>query len=95
MSFVAALRISRQCVAHQARALPPEDTNATERLWLTALRRLIARLNPARRRRAAPRVIKAKMPRWHVNCAHHGDWPQPQQQPSYTAVSPQLNDTLC
>jgi len=50
--------------------------------------RLIARVNPAvgLRKRAAPRVIKRKIPKWHVKRAHHGDWPQSQQQPSSTAV---------
>jgi hypothetical protein len=86
VSFVAALRITRQSVAHRS-AFPPDD-NADMRGWLTFLRRLIARLNPARRPRAAPRVIKRKMPKWHVKRAHHAGWPQPQQQPSYTAIPP-------
>jgi hypothetical protein len=59
-----------------------------DHIWLTFLRRLIRRLNPARRLRAAPRVIKRKMPKWHVKRAHHVDWPQPQQQARYTAVAP-------
>ena len=85
ISFVAALRISRQSVGHRG-AFPPEDTAATERLWLTALRRLIARLNPARRLRAAPRVIKRKMSNWHTKRAHHTNWPRPQRKATYAAV---------
>ncbi len=43
---------------------------------------------------AAPRVIKRKMPKWHVKRAHHADWPQPEHPPDYTvcldytAISP-------
>jgi len=76
-----------QSVAHQG-AFPPDDSPATERFRLTFLRRLIAHLNQARRRRAAPRVIKRKMPKWHVKRAHHAHWLQPQQQPTYTAIPP-------
>jgi Transposase DDE domain len=86
VSFVAALRITRQSVAHRS-AFPPDD-NADMRGWLTFLRRLIARLNPARRPRAAPRVIKRKMPKWHVKRAHHASWPHPLKQPNYTTVRP-------
>jgi len=64
---------------------PPECPGGSERLWRGFMRRLIARLNPARRLRAAPRVIKRMMPRWHVKRAHHTDWPQPQQPATYTA----------
>jgi len=46
------------------------------------------RLNPARRLRAAPRVIKRKMPKWHVKRAHHATWPQPQRPAAYTALPP-------
>jgi len=56
--------------------------------WLTFLHRLIARLNPARRPRAAPRVIKRKMPKWHVKRAHHASWPQPLQQLNYITIRP-------
>ena len=57
--------------------------DATNHIWLTALRRLAARLNPVRRARAAPRVIKRKMPKWHVKRAHHADWPRPRHPPHY------------
>jgi len=55
---------------------------------LAFLTRLLRRLNPARRLRAAPRVIKRKMPRWHVKRAHHADWPQPQHSAGYTTQRP-------
>ena len=51
--------------------------------WLAFLRRLLRRLNPVRRHHAAPRVIKRKMPKWHVKRAHHALWPQPDQNPTY------------
>ena len=38
---------------------------------------LLRRLNPIRRRRSNPHVIKRKMPKWHVKRAHHQHWPQP------------------
>ena len=76
VSFVAALRITRQSIVHQG-AFPPDDSG--ERIWRAFLRRLLTRLNPARRLRSAPRVIKRKMPKWHVKRAHHASWPQPQR----------------
>ncbi len=87
MSFVAALRITRQSVAHRG-TFPPDDTDAVEHLWARFLRRLLARLNEVRRLRAAPRVIKRKMPRWHVKRAQHADWPQPRKRPAYAAIPP-------
>ena len=50
------------------------------------MHKLIARLNDGRRLRAAPRVIKRKMPKWHVKRAHHADWPQPRKEPTYTPI---------
>jgi hypothetical protein len=38
---------------------------------------LCRRLNPRRRHSSNPRLIKRKMPRWHVKRARHADWPQP------------------
>lgn len=72
-SFVAALRIARATIAQGA--FPPDP--AAEHHWLHFLRRLIARLKPARRTRASPRVIKRKMPKWQVKRSHHTPWPQP------------------
>jgi hypothetical protein len=85
VSFVAALRIARQAVAPRG-AFPPDDHQATSRVWLTALRRVADRLNPARRCCAAARVIKRNMPKWHVKRAHHAAWPRPQHPPDYRIV---------
>ena len=85
VSFGAALRISRRSVAHQG-AFPPDDSG--ERLWRAFLRRLLTRLNPARRLRSAPLVIKRKTPKWHVKRAHHAGRPLPQRTTTYTAQAP-------
>lgn len=79
ISFVAALRITRQPLAHPG-AFPPHQPDQRDRDspgWLDFLRRLLRRLNPARRRRAAPRVVKQKYTKWHVKRAAHATWPQP------------------
>lgn len=47
------------------------------------MHRLLARLNPRRRHRSAPRVIKRKMPKWHVKRARHASWPQPERTAAY------------
>ena len=52
------------------------------------LRRLIARLLPARRNRASPRVIKRKMPKWQVKRARHAHWPQPHNHLTYVILGP-------
>ncbi len=52
-------------------------------MWLHAIDRLVRRINPKRRLRAAPRVIKRKYVKWHVKRAHHNAWPQPQHLPAY------------
>ena len=65
------------------RAIFPPDEIGQARHWLIFLRRLIARINPARRPRASPRVIKRKMPKWQVKRAHHAHWPQPDSEPAY------------
>ncbi len=49
---------------------------------------LLSRLNPTRRARANPRVIKRKYVKWHVKRAHHTPWPQPAQPTTYTALPP-------
>ena len=41
------------------------------------LREIIARVNPVRRLRSFPRVVKRKMSNFPVKRAHHRDWPQP------------------
>jgi len=45
LSFVAALRITRESIAQQG-AFPPEDTHGDERHWQAFTRRLLTRLNP-------------------------------------------------
>ena len=75
VSFVAALRIARRSIAHRA-TFPPHD-RLTDGSGATPSRELCRRLNPARRRRANPRVIKRKYAKWHVKRAHHRHWPQP------------------
>jgi hypothetical protein len=82
ISFVAALRITRQTVAHPG-AFPLCQNARDSPGWLTFLRRLLRRLNPIRRARTAPRVIKRKMPKWHVKRGNHTAWPQPQHPPDY------------
>jgi hypothetical protein len=59
-------------------------------LWLHhALCLLCQRLNPKRRNRSNPRVIKRKMPKWHVKRAHRADWPQPTNPATATITHPQ------
>jgi Integrase core domain len=86
VSFVAALRITRQTLA-QPGGFPPDYHGRDSPGGLLFLQRLLGRLNPARRKRSAPRVIKRKMPKWHVKRAHHASWPQPQHPPSYTIAA--------
>jgi len=84
VSFVAALRIARRSVALRA-LFPPEDADATESTWRAAVAQLLRRLNPIRRRRSNPHVIKRKMPKWHVKRSRHRTWPNP----------PALRSSLC
>jgi len=67
VSFVAALRIARRSVA-QGSFPPHHDTSA---LWRHAIRSLIMGLNPARRHRSNPRVIKRKISKWLAKRDHH------------------------
>ena len=71
-----------------SRALFPPSTRTADPHWQAFLRRLLDRLNPARRRRSAPRVIKRKMPKWHVKRAHHTHWPQPNTHPTSQSIHP-------
>ncbi len=63
-------------------AFPPERQLA--RLWKTATALLARRLNPKRRARSFPRVVKRKYTKWHVKRAAHADWPQPAHLPEIT-----------
>lgn len=80
VSFVAALRIARRSIS-AARDFPPQRTDHG---WRHAIILLCRRLNPARRHRSNPRVIKRKYVRWHVKRARHRDWPQPTGPPTAT-----------
>jgi hypothetical protein len=42
---------------------------------------LLKRLNPARRRRSNPRVIKRKISKWLAKRDHHTHWAQPKHSP--------------
>jgi hypothetical protein len=59
---------------HRRAIFPPQDTDHG---WARALVLLCRRLNPKRRLRSNPHVIKRKMPKWHVKRAHLATWPQP------------------
>lgn len=56
-------------------------------MWRTFLARLLTRLNPARRHRSAPRVVKRKYTKWHVKRTAHTAWPQPTHDPNPQIVS--------
>ena len=60
-------------------AFPPELELA--RLWNIATTLLARRLNPKRRARSFPRVVKRKYTKWHVKRAAHADWTQPAHLP--------------
>lgn len=62
VSFVAAINIARATIA-QPGDFPPQHT---ESRWTQAIRRLAHRLNPPRRLRTNPRVVKRKYVSWHV-----------------------------
>lgn len=49
---------------------------------------LADRLNPPRRRRSNPRLIKRKMPKWHVKRKRHQNWPQPDNRPPAILLQP-------
>ncbi len=47
---------------------------------------MLAELLPARRLRAAPRVVKRKMSNYAVKRAEHRTWPQPARRPEDAVV---------
>ncbi len=89
VSLVAALRITRQTLAHPV-AFPLTNTAKTAPAGSTSSARLLRRPNPARRRWSAPRVVKREYVKWHVKRAHHAAWPQSDGMPTYT-VNRDLN----
>ena len=82
VSFVAALRIARRSVS-AARDFPPQTTDHG---WRHAITLILQRLNPTRRHRTNPHLIKRKMPKWHVKRARHRNWPQPTRPPHITIL---------
>ena len=85
ISFTAALRIARRSVA---RALfPPHDPEGLRRIWQCAINKLIHHLNPERRRRSNPRVVKRKILKWAAKRSHHTNWPQPTGPPVATILT--------
>jgi hypothetical protein len=79
---VSSPRSASLAAASPRRAIfPPQGTDHG---WRHAVLLLCRRLNPTRRRRANPRLIKRKMPKWHVKRARHHDWPQPTGPPTAT-----------
>ena len=79
VSFVAALRIARRSVAQGS--FPPQHPDRAGAIWRHAILSLINRLNPARRQRSNPRVIKHKISKWLAKRDHHTHWPQPTHSP--------------
>ena len=79
VSFVAALRIARRAVAQSFS--PPQRPDRAGAIWHHAILGLINRLNPARRQRSNPRVIKRKISKWLAKRDHHTHWPQPAHSP--------------
>ncbi|TFB73120.1 hypothetical protein E3O21_18840 [Cryobacterium flavum] len=68
---------------HRAFFPPPQPDHATA-VWRHAVRALVRRLNPARRRRSNTRVIKRKVSKWPAKRFHHAHWPQPIHEPEIT-----------
>ncbi len=89
VSFVAALRIARRSIS-AARDFPPQDTTA-DHGWLHAIALLVRRLNPNRRHRSNPRVIKRKYMKWHVKRAHHANWPKPEHPATARIRAPSID----
>ena len=61
---------------------PPHNHDAVTTLWQSRHRKLThQRINPARRIRANPRVVKRKVLKWAAKRSHHTRWPQPSHHP--------------
>jgi hypothetical protein len=56
---------------------PPQQPEKTEAAWRQAILKLLRRLNPIRRKRSNPRVVKRKVLKWGAKRDHHTRWPQP------------------
>ena len=66
---------------------PPDRPRVAQASWRTFIAKVLARLNPARRLRSNPRVVKRKYTKWHVKRGHHDHHPQPRQATVYTVTS--------
>ena len=66
---------------------PPHPDHATA-IWRHAIRALVRRLNPARRQRSNPRVIKRKISKWPAKHFRHANWPPPTQTPEIIIQTP-------
>ena len=82
VSFVKALRIARRSVAQSA--FPPPGADTADAIWSHAIRWLTQHLNPPRRKRSHPRVVKRKVLKWAAKSSHHTHWPQPEHTPHTT-----------
>ena len=75
----------RRCVSPEDRCptalLPPHNRDTVAALWQCAIGKLTQRLNPARRARANPRVVKRKVLEWAAKRSDHARWPQPADSP--------------
>ena len=77
VSFITALRIMRRSIRQ-----PTTDTpQGRNQLWRAAQDQLIALINPPRRLRVNPHVIKRKYVKWHVKRAKHRKPNRPLQRP--------------
>lgn len=79
VSFTASLRSIRSTLA-QAGDFPPHPSSEQPR-FLALLRRILHRLNPERRRRSNPRVVKRKISGWLLKRPKHAHWPHPDRDP--------------
>jgi hypothetical protein len=78
VSFITALRIIRRSIAQPGGT---DTTHARSQLWQAAKDHLIALINPQRRLRVNPHVIKRKYAKWHVKRAKHRATTRPLQPP--------------
>ncbi|WP_217996142.1 hypothetical protein, partial [Rhodococcus rhodochrous] len=67
---------------------PPHDRNAVTRLWRRALDALLRRVNPPRRPRSNPRVVKRKILKWPAKRSHHQHHPQPTHPAECSILTP-------
>jgi hypothetical protein len=69
-----------------AQLFSPSYHNSITRLWNHAVDSLQRRINPARRLRANPRVVKRKVLKWAAKRKHHQHHPQPSTPPQCTIL---------